>query len=48
MPDSEQREDYAATHEHAEKVTESVKPDHRDGEKDVTPQLRKRGEHDED
>ena len=54
MPDSEHREDYAAEHEHAERVTKSVKKEQGHGEDgtgsgrdEVTPQLRKRDDRDE-
>jgi len=52
MADSEQREDYAAEHEHSEQVTEAAKKerghgDHRSDGDEVTPQLRKRNDDDE-
>jgi len=52
MAESEEREDYAAEHEHAEQVTESAKKERGHGERgsehdSVTPQLRKRADRDE-
>ena len=51
MADSEDREDYAADDEHAEKVTQSPKQERGHGDRgsehdSVTPQLRKRDDRD--
>jgi hypothetical protein len=52
MAEAEHREDYAAEDEHAERVTQDAKEKGGHGERgsehdSVTPQLRKRDDHDE-
>lgn len=52
MAESEEREDYAAEHEHAEQVTRAAKEKGGHGDRGsehdaVTPQLRKRDDRDE-